>query len=72
MTPIVISAVAVGVGLFFLGPPIASAAATSVIPLAKTAVQIPISIGKGLVNGTANIGGALKRIPANIKEAYYD
>lgn len=68
MTPLVITAVGVGVGLFFLGPPIASAAVTAIGPLAKNAIQLPISIGKGVYDGMGHVGGAIKRIPATIKD----
>lgn len=72
MTPIVVSAVAVGVGIFFVGPVVAPAIGTSLKPLATNVIKIPAALLRGVANGTFGIIEAIKSIPDSVREGYQD
>lgn len=72
MTPLVVSAVAVGVGAFFVVPVVAPAIGTALKPLATNVVKLPIAVGRGFANGTMTVVKAVKSIPDSIREGYRD
>jgi hypothetical protein len=72
MTPIVLSAVAVGVGVFFLAPVMGPPAIQAVKPLATSVVKIPMAIGRGAFDGTMSVVTAVARIPQSIKQGFND
>ena len=72
MTPIVISAVAVGVGVFFLAPVMVPPAIQAVKPLATSVVKIPVAIYNGVIVGGKGVYRSLSRIPSSVMSGYKD
>lgn len=72
MTPIVLSAVAVGVGTFFLAPVILPTTVNMLRPLAMNVAKIPMAIGRGAFDGTMSVVTAVARIPQSIKQGFND
>jgi len=73
MTPIVISAVAVGVGVFFIAPVITPPAMKAAAEgLARSIVKIPMALGRGVAVGSKGVLDSVLRIPSSIKSSYKD
>lgn len=72
MAPMFLSAVAVGVGVFFLAPVMVPPAIKAVKPLATSVVKIPVAIYNGVIVGGKGVYRSVSRIPSSVMSGYKD
>lgn len=72
LAPMAVSAVAVGIGIYFIGPMVIPPAINAVRPLATNFVKVPVAVGRAVISGTKGVAESVMRIPETLKSGFSD